>query len=103
MLAKRATETRNFAVYFGEGLVGEELLIGTPTVVEVGTADLTISNVGRNVEQQWIGRWDAVIDKAVVFTVSGGTAGRVYKLRITAGTDATYPQTMIQEVELRVN
>lgn len=103
MLAKRAGETRTFAVYFGSSLVGDELLNGTPTVVEVSSSDLTISNVGSNGEKQWIGRYESGVDKAVTFSVSGGTAGRVYVLRITAGTDATVAQTLIQEVELRVN
>jgi len=81
----------------------DELLTGTPTVLEVGTSDLTISNVGITSDEWILDGFPVSKARAVEFTVAGGVAGTTYALRVTAGTDATGPQTLIRDLELRVN
>jgi hypothetical protein len=105
MRSKKAAETVNVLVDFSHRLSIGELLAGTPVVSEVGTSDLTLSNpivptadTTVSVLQQL-----ALSDRCVQFTVEGGTAGTTYVVRITVSTDATYAQTLVQEVQLRVN
>lgn len=101
--SKRAAETRRVIVNMSSRFLADEILTGTPTVVEVGSSDLTISDVGLNAADETIAGRVALVDQAVAFTVAGGTAGEEYTIRITATTDATYAQTLIEQITLRVN
>lgn len=101
--SKRAGETRRVVVNFSGNFLADEILTGTPTVVEVGSSDLTISDVGINALDETVAGRVALVDQAVAFTVAGGTAGTEYRLRITATTNAQYPQTLISDITLRVN
>lgn len=102
MLSKKAAEVRTFVVDFRHKLLAEELLSGTPTVVEVTTSDLTISEETLTVSPlDPIGKIFIPTDQAVRFLVAGGTAGTEYTIRVTATTDDG--QTLIQEITLRVN
>ena len=103
MKTKRAAEVRTFTVSMTEKLASGELLTGTPTVTEVGSSDLTISGEALNTEETVIAGGLSLVSEAVVFTVSGGVAGRTYRIQITVGTDADTPQTLIQEMQLKVN
>ncbi len=120
LISKRAGETRNVAVDFSPKLdagpsqsatlqtiqghrVRGEFLTGTPTVVEWGSSALTISGAGLNLEDQVIAGKIALASRAVVFTVAGGVSGTLYTVRITAVSDADAAQTLIEEIQIRVN
>lgn len=98
---KGTAEVRNIAIDFGAKLGPDELLTGTPVVVEVGSTDLTISHPLVINDIRSIGTRLAKANEAVEVIVAGGVAGTTYRLRATATTDATNPQTLVQEVELR--
>lgn len=104
MLNKKAAETRTFHVDLSHKLYTDELLSGTPTVTEVGTSALTISGVELTTSPTtpW-GRMFIPTSRGVQFTVAGGMAGTLYTIRITVTTDATAAQTLIEEIQLRVN
>jgi len=106
-----AGEKRVFAVSFVGMLDGTEVLDGTPTAVEVTTSDLTIANIAETANQATVSTGSLTIDGATVttgqalqFTVSGGTAGTCYTIRLTASTDASPSpgQTLILDVILDV-
>jgi hypothetical protein len=99
--SKRPGETRTVAVDMSHKLAAVDLLSGTPTVVERTTAALTISGAGLSDVERTIGGRTALINRTVVFTVAGGTAGVTYTVRITATTDKG--QTLIEDVSFRVN
>lgn len=101
-LKKRAAEVKNFAVRFDADLVTDEDLTGTPTVVELYTSDLTISNVGLNLAERLVSGLNIAANRAVEFTVAGGTRGQVYTLEVRGGSNATYPQTLTRQVRLMV-
>jgi hypothetical protein len=105
MRSKKAAETVHVIVDFSHRLTIGELLTGTPVVAEVTTSDLTLSNPIVPTADTTVSLLQqmALADKCVQFTVEGGTAGTTYVVRITATTDATYAQTLVQEVQLRVN
>lgn len=101
MLNKRALETRTFTVDFHDKLSAEELLSGTPTVAEVGSAALTISGIALTVSPTApMGNTFIPTSEGVLFTVAGGVAGTTYTIRVTAITSG---QTLIRDVTLRVN
>ena len=103
--AMTAAETRLATVSFRSVLSSGELLTGTPTVAEVGTADLTISNVAVNttaVAASDIFPDGVSVGQAVQFLVSGGVAGTTYSIRVSATTDATPAQTLRRRVTIRV-
>ena len=77
----------NGAADYTDWLDGTELLSGTPTVVEVDTADLTISQVERNTATVEVKGRTVAIDKAVKFRVAGQLTGKLYKLKITVDSD----------------
>lgn len=103
MLSKRAAETRTIAVNLGGRLVSDELLTGTPTVVEVGSSDLTISSPALTVADGYFFNSWLIESKAVTFSVAGGTAGQSYLIRVTVTTDSDAAQTLIEEITLKVN
>ena len=85
-------DIENVGVNYTDHLNPGEILDGTPTVEEVGTSDLTITDIAINVESyiEAYGDKDTVeVDHAVVFTLSSLTAG-VYIVCVTV---ATLPPT----------
>lgn len=102
IIQKHASETRVFAHCFREKMTGTEILSGTPTVAELGTADLTIENVGLlaidTMMQQSGLTYKA--SESVTFTISGGTTRNEYTLRITTTTDAD--QTLVDDIRLSI-
>lgn len=99
---KTAGETRNVAVSFVDVLDEAELLTGTPTVVEVTSTDLTLTNKAVNGAAMTVNGVSCLAGQVVTFTVAGGAADTDYQIRITAGTDASHPQTLQATVRLRV-
>lgn len=99
---KLASEVRNVAVSFVGKLDVGENLTGLPTVVEVGSADLTISNVAVSLVELTINDVKVAAGRAVQCRVSGGVAGTRYVLRVTATSNATPAQTLIANLILNV-
>ena len=99
---KSAGETRNA----GGNLIGKlddgELLTGTPTVLEVSTSDLTLTNKVVNTAALTLEGVSVAVGQAVQFSVAGGTAGSTYQITCTCGTDSTPAQTVKQTVTLVV-
>lgn len=99
---KTVGETRNVAVSFVDVLDAGELLTGTPTVVEVTTSDLTLTNKAVNGSSLVVNGETCLAGQVVTFTVAGGVAGTAYEIRITAGTNAANAQTLQATVKLKV-
>lgn len=96
-------EIRLCSVAFAGQLDTGELLKGTPTVTEVSTSDLTLSNkVVNTAELTMLGETYA-IGEAVQFLATGQLASQgSYTIKITCGTDSTPAQTLIGLVEFDV-
>ncbi len=90
------------AVNYALELRASELLTGTPTVAEMDTSALTISNVGLNSSTVTIAGTEALANQAVTFTVSGGAAGTLYSLKVTTVTDATDARTLVRLADFYV-
>ena len=99
---KTVGETRNVAVSFAAVLDDGELLTGTPTVVEVTSTDLTLSNKAVSSDAMIVNGVQCAAGQVVTFTVAGGVAGEAYEIRVTVGTDAAHAQTLQATVKLRV-
>ena len=84
------TETRFHAVSFVGKLDTGELLTGTPTVTEIDTAHLTISNKAVNVAELTINGSTVAIGQAVQCKVvsSAMVAGTLYRILVTCTTTA---------------
>ena len=98
---KTVTEVRNVAVSFVGKLDSGELLTGSPTVTVVG-GGLTVASEQVNTVALTIDGVSVGIGQAVQFSVSGGTAGTTYTVRIECGTDASPAQTLIVNICLAV-
>ena len=81
------------AVDFQDWLDGSEVLTGTPTVVEITTAHLTLANKVGNTAAVTIDGRSVAIGKAVQFKVSGQQSGTTYTIQVTAVTNASIPRT----------
>jgi len=99
---KADSEERNFAVDFIGRLDAGELLTGTPTVAEIGSSDLAITNVVINTIALTINGVAVAIGQAIQYKVTGGTVGTTYRLLVTALTDASVAQTLKAIVRLEV-
>ncbi len=73
-----------------------ELLTGTPTVAEVTSSDLTISNVGLNDSTVSVNGSDCVANAGIQFLVAGGLTSTKYVVEMSCGTDATPAQTLVR-------
>ena len=87
----------NYTDYLDSG----ELLTGTPTVTEVTTAALTLSNkiVNTSTYTEADSGDTVAVGKAVQFAVTTNTAG-LYRVRVTCTTDATLTRTKVLDVLL---
>lgn len=102
---KTVSEVRNTAVSFSGKLDDGELLTGIPIVTEVNALsppDLTFTNIAVSTTVLAINDLSVPVGEAVQFSVSGGTANRVYKIQIMCDTDATPLQTLYGTITLRV-
>jgi hypothetical protein len=99
-----AGAARNVAIdYTSELAKTGELLTGTPTITEVTTSDLTLSNKAVSTASLTILGETVAIGKAVQFKVSAGSGllGQ-YTVRITVSTDATPAQTFVDDYVLDI-
>ena len=99
---KDASEERNIAIDLRGKLEVDELLIGTPTVEEITTSDLSLSNEAVSSSELTIEDDLVPVGQAVQFKVTGGVAGKRYKIRVTVNTNANPAQTLIENIKLRV-
>ena len=100
---KQASEVLNVRCDFRDVLHPNELMTGTPTITEVTTSDLTLTNKAiSNTELMILGEIVG-IGEAVTFTLAGGSASTDYTLEVQIGTDATNAQTLRALLEIRVN
>lgn len=99
---KSVSEVANVAIDLRGLLDSGELFQGTPTITEVTTTDLTLSNKAINGSSLVINGQTCVAGQAVTFRVSGGVAGSEYAINITATTNATPAQTRLVKIRLRV-
>lgn len=96
-------EVRNVAVDLRGKLDEGELLVGTPTVTEVTSTDLTISNNTINSDAETIMGLVVPAGQAVLFRVSGFIPGAVYRIKIHATTDASPAQTLIEHITIKTD
>ena len=74
---------------------------GTPTVVEVTTSDLTLTNKAVNSATYTdIDGATVAIGKGLQFTASGGSAGTTYTIRVTCSTDSSPAETLVYDLKL---
>jgi|GEM_PF-2122792 len=99
---KTVSEIRNASVSFVDMLDGSELLTGTPTVTELTTTDLTLTNAAINTVALTIDGDPVGLSQAVTFRISGGVANTFYSIQIVATTDAAVAQTLYGTVILQV-
>lgn len=99
---KTIGEIRNVSDSFIGKLDVGELLIGTPTVVEVTTSDLTIGNIAVNTKTLTINGAIVLPGQAVQFNVVGGVIGVEYIIKISVSTNATPAQTLFGKVLLLI-
>lgn len=86
-----------------DGTGTNELLTGTPTVVEVTTTDLTIDNKAVSTTSLDIRNETIITGRALTFRVSGHlVANAPYTIKITVSTDATPAQTFVKELIIDV-
>ena len=96
-------DVRNCGASFAEQLDSSETLTGTPTVVEVTTTDLTISNVTVNTSTLTFHGDTIAIGEAIQFKVAGQKSTHTpYTLKITTTTSSTPVQTLIRYVKFDV-
>jgi len=99
---KTASEVRTISVSFSGKLDSGELCTGTPTITEVTSSDLTLASKAVSTEILVINGVSTPIGEAVQCSVTGGTAGTTYEIKIAVSTDATPAQTLYGTIKLKV-
>ncbi len=117
--SQTTTETRVHTVDFGDSdttsdladgkLNNGELFTGTPTVdvyskTPSSASDPTLGSKAFNTEVLFANGRAIVIGEAIQFTVTGGTSGATYVMKLSGGTDSSpsqtlesYPEIVIQD------
>lgn len=90
-----AGEVRNGKISLANLLDSGESLSGTPTIVELGSTDLTISSVGKSTGTLEINGVSVTSGHAVVFKATGFVGPKQYRLKVTADTNSTPAQTLV--------
>lgn len=96
---KKAGETLVGAVNFSPRLIDGDLLTGTPTAT-VSPSGPTVNNAQRNTTALTMLRETVAVNKAVLFTIAGGTAGTTYVVTVTA--QSVSGQTMVERCTVKV-
>lgn len=78
-----------------------ETLTGSPTVTELDTNDLTITNKTINSTSMAINGNTAAISCAVLFKISGQKAGKMYNIKYTVATTSTPARTLAWIVRIQ--
>ena len=100
-----AGATRNVAFDFTDELDADELLTGTPAVVDVGPGTLTLTNKTVNTSALIFdyGTPDqrtVAIGKAVQFSVTNVAADTMYVIKVTVSTTSTPEEVLVAEYVL---
>lgn len=85
-----------------DGLPAGVLLTGTPTITEVDSSDLTITQEAVNASARTIYGQSYAPGTAILFHREGGVAGRDYTLQVSVGTDASPADVLVGYVRFRV-
>ena len=96
---KSPNDTDAGAVSFALELRSGELLTGTPTAEEQTTSALTLSNVGLNSGTVDIAGQSTLANQAITFSVSGGSSGTLYSIKVTCGTDSSPARSLNRLVD----
>lgn len=99
---KTVSANRNIAFAFDDVLDSGELLTGTPTILEVTTTDLTITNKTVSTAELTIDDIATPLGEAVQCHITGGVANTTYEVLITVTTDSTPAQTLNGKFVLKV-
>ena len=78
-----------------------ETLTGTPTVTEIDTSDLTITNKALNTSSMTINGNTAAVSCAVLFKISGQKAGKLYHIKYTVATTSNPSRTLAWIVRIQ--
>lgn len=92
--------TRLVAIGFTDWLDAGVLLTGTPTIVEVGTTDLTITNKAINTGTIVVDDITCLAGQAVQFLVTGAVAGTTYTIKVIVGTTSMPAETEVFNITL---
>lgn len=101
-MAVNAGETINETVDVEGLLKGTELATGTPVVVEINTADLTITNKAVNTANQTVDGRTVLPGEGIDYTITGFVSG-IYKISITFSTDSTPAATRSCQAQYAVS
>ncbi len=96
-----ASATRSGVMSFLSSLRDGELLTGTPTVT-ASPAGLTFTNKALNTQALTVNGVDIIAGQGVQWSVSGGTAGVLYTITVSCGTDSTPAETLVDTAFLQV-
>ena len=99
--SKQVSEVVNVECDWRAMLNEDELLTGTPTITEVTSSDLTLSNKAVNTAALTILGEDVGISQETTFTITGGSANTDYTVQIQTTTDASNAQTLRALVQFR--
>ena len=89
------------SIDYTDHLDSGEILIGTPTVTEQETSDLTISDIQINTAPLTILGRNVDVGAAVQFSVKNQLAGVKYRIRVEAATNATPARKFVRDVLIR--
>ena len=95
-----AGSTVLMAVEYTQALDAGELLTGTPTITEVTTTDLTITNKLVNSTTLVVNDISCIAGQAVQCLVTGAVAGTTYMIKIEVSTTSTPTQRFIHHAIL---
>ncbi len=99
---KTESEERNIALDIRGKLDAGEVLTGSPSVEEVTTTDLTLSNKALNTTIITVNGLQVPISQAVQFKCVGGVAGTTYTIRVSCATTSNPFQFLIENLHLKV-
>lgn len=97
---KSSSAVRNVKIDATAELTGSEVLTGTPTITE-STLTLTGKAINSSATVEINGATVA-LNKAILFTVAGGTAGTTYSIAISVGTTSNPAETLTYDGQLEV-
>lgn len=101
----QAGSIRTPKVSFLRGLDSGELLTDATTAPTsaVSPSGLTVSSLAINAGGEVINGTSHAAGQALIFSVSGGTAGTEYTITLTAYSDATPAQKFVKDIQLTVD
>lgn len=101
----QAGSIRTPKISFLSGLDSGELLTADSTAptATVSPSGLTVSSLAINTDAVTINGESHAAGQALIFSVSGGSAGTVYTITLTVYSDATPAQKFVKDIKLTVD